>query len=80
MSESVAQPKGATKSTCRKCNRTVYVVMVGGQRIELDVEAMLCVQALDMGHSAEVIRARRMHSELCATYATQGKRRHQRWW
>lgn len=80
MSESIAQGRGVNKTTCRKCNRTVYVVIVDGQRIETDTEL---IHAIVRGQS-EVMLVRRVHAELCARYEAESKRvrrpRRGGWW
>jgi len=55
------------RTTCRQCQRTV--VVIDGVGI---VDSEL-VQAVEIGGN-DIIRVRRLHSELCTTYATERER------
>ncbi len=64
----------AKKSTCRKCNRTVFVVHNSeGAQIELDTD-LLNVVAGHVPADGEMIFARRVHGELCARYQAENEK------
>lgn len=63
----MAAGRGVRKSTCRKCNRTVCLVEIDGETVETDPE-LISVIAFD--RTAEVTHARRLHRELCMSYAS----------
>lgn len=67
----MAGGKGTTKTTCRKCNRTVYVVATSEGPVETDPEL---IRVIRFEGSSEVILARRVHGEMCLTYVTQAER------
>lgn len=52
----------AKRAVCNKCNRSVFVVVIEGDRVMVDAE-LITVIPFD-GEPAK-IRARRSHSETC---------------
>jgi len=62
----MASGRGTNKQTCRKCNRTVYVVTIEGARIETDPE-LLTVVPFETSPPTKIM-ARRSHSEMCVKY------------
>lgn len=76
MSETIAAGRRQSKSTCRKCNRTVHVVIVHGVdgpvQIELDPELISIV--VFEKRSPIVEFARRLHAERCDTYQEDGRK------
>lgn len=68
---STSTSRRTQKSTCRRCNRTVIVVEVDGQKVEADPE-LLNVVPID-GAPAFVM-ARRAHADLCDTYQREAEK------
>lgn len=65
--------KRTQKSTCRKCNRTVYVVaMADGSRHETDPELIAVIQFEKS--PAVIVLARRSHAEMCTKYQSDAER------
>jgi hypothetical protein len=65
VSVSVASGRGMRKSTCRKCDRTVYVVEIDGVTYETDPEL---IRVVSHEKPNVAVLARRMHGELCMRY------------
>lgn len=72
MSESIARGRGIDKRTCQKCNRTVYVVVIDGVKVETDPE-LIAVVPFGVSPATEIL-ARRKHSELCMKYQSDAAR------
>ncbi len=53
------------KTTCRKCNRTIYVFVIDGARTETDSEL---ITVISDERPPSIVRARRAHAELCEQY------------
>ncbi len=64
MSTSFASARGVNKNTCGKCSRTVYVVVIEGERVATDPELIAVVPK----GRKERILAHRVHGELCDRY------------
>lgn len=65
--------KRTQKATCRKCNRTVYVVeLADGARHETDPELIAVVQFEKS--PAVIVLARRSHAEMCVKYKSDAER------
>jgi hypothetical protein len=64
--------KRTSKSTCRKCNRTVYVVQIAGELVTTDPE-LIAVVAFE-GVPTQQLLARRVHSEMCLRYVVEADR------
>lgn len=62
----------ATKSTCRKCNRTVHIDIVDGLQVETDPE-LISVIVFEK-RNACVEHARRLHAERCEDYQQEAKK------
>lgn len=71
MSESPA--RRTDKNTCRKCQRTVIVEVVAGERVETDSELISVVPFGDRVPTK--IRARRIHADMCHLYQAQAERK-----
>lgn len=56
------------KETCRACKRMVDLVDVGGSLVAADPEV---IKVIGPGGP---VQARRVHAEMCSTYAEQGRR------
>ncbi len=67
-----ARSNGSSKkSTCRKCNRTIFVVKNSeGALLELDTDLMNVVVG-QVAANGEMVFARRVHGELCARYVVE---------
>lgn len=66
---------GAT--TCQSCSRTVRMVSVEGRMVAVDPEVIAVVPAGRHGgtlNSAKAMTGRRLHAELCDTYARETER------
>jgi hypothetical protein len=70
VSETIASGRRQSKSTCRKCNRTVHLVTAQGVdgpvQVELDPELISIV--VFEKRAAMVEFARRLHAERCDSY------------
>lgn len=64
--------RGITKSTCAKCRRTVYVVVINSVKVTTDPELITVVQ--DGKTPAAKIFARRSHDENCERYQHEAAR------
>lgn len=56
------------KQTCRNCKRMVVMVDVGGSLVAADPEVIRVVRL------GAVEGGRRMHVDMCSTYAEQGRK------
>ncbi len=64
--------RGAHKTVCRKCTRTVHIVEIDGQRLELDPELVGVVEF--EARTPKRILARRVHADLCLSYQSAAAR------
>ena len=70
-------PRGGAATTCQNCARTVRMVPVDGRLVAVDPEVIAVVPAGPHGNalaSATAVTGRRMHAELCDTYAREAQR------
>jgi hypothetical protein len=77
----ISRSKGASNesgaSTCQSCSRTVRLVPVDGRLVAVDPEVIAVVPAGRHGgtlSSATAMTGRRLHAELCDTYARESER------
>lgn len=60
------------KSVCGKCQRTIYITVIAGERIACDPELMSVVPF--EGAPAKIL-ARRIHGEMCLRYQSDAERK-----
>lgn len=62
---------GGSKETCRRCSRTVHIVMVAGKLVAVDPEVIAVIPSGQCGETVAVkapVTGRRIHAELCEGY------------
>lgn len=66
------------KTTCRKCNRMVHLMVVAGKTVVTDTE-LIAVVVMGKGGGppphTDTSHAKRLHAELCLTYQSEFERK-----
>lgn len=72
MSETLSPSSRRTaKTVCQKCQRTVYVVVIDGERVMVDPELQAFVP---YERTPAKLIGRRVHNELCLRYQAERDR------